>query len=68
MDLAGTRTTNGQNKTCKISPNLDPRRQKKESIRPKETWRRTIERERNESGLHTWAEATKVAQDRTRWR
>ena len=35
---------------------------------PRETWRRTVERERCEMGFKTWAEAAKVAIDRKRWK
>ena len=36
--------------------------------RPRETWRRTIEREMKENGLGTWAAAASAAEDRTAWR
>ena len=36
--------------------------------RPRETWRRTIERELNENGLGTWAAAALAAKDRAAWR
>ena len=36
--------------------------------RPKETWRRTVERERNSLGFSSWDEAGAVAHDRNRWR
>ena len=36
--------------------------------RPRETWRRTIERELKENGLGTWAAAASAAEDRTAWR
>lgn len=35
--------------------------------RPRETWRRTVERERAEAGK-TWNELTWLAQDRSGWR
>ena len=36
--------------------------------RPKETYRRTVERERNQMGLHSWVAAAAVASDRAEWR
>ena len=36
--------------------------------RPRETWRRTVEREREAMGLTSWREATTAAADRTTWR
>ena len=36
--------------------------------RPRETWRRTAERERNEYGWPSWRAAEDVARDRPRWR
>lgn len=36
--------------------------------RPKETWRRTVERERKQMGFATWGSAGAVARDRTAWR
>ena len=35
--------------------------------RPKETWRRTVEREMKEQGL-TWDKVNTMAQDRGQWR
>ena len=36
--------------------------------RPRETWRRTVEKERAELGLASWAAAAAVAKNRDRWR
>ena len=36
--------------------------------RPEETWRRTVEKERKQLGFNTWAEATRQAQERSKWR
>ncbi len=36
--------------------------------RPKETWRRTVESERQKMGFATWAEAVNFAEDRVEWR
>ena len=36
--------------------------------RPRETWRRTVEREREAMGFTSWREATTAAADRTTWR
>ena len=41
---------------------------KRKRGRPKETWRRTVERERREMGFETWREAEQAAKDRRRWR
>ena len=41
---------------------------KRKRGRPKETWRRTIERERQDLGFQSWTDATAVARDRQRWR
>ena len=36
--------------------------------KPKETWQRTVERERGELGLKGWTEAGCCAKDREAWR
>ena len=36
--------------------------------RPKTTWRRTVEQERNQLGWQSWNEARRVAAERTEWR
>ena len=36
--------------------------------RPKETWRRTVERERKHLGFRSWNDAATRARDRTEWR
>jgi len=36
--------------------------------RPKETWRRTAERERAALGFGSWSEAAAAARDRAAWR
>ena len=41
---------------------------KRKRGRSKETWRRTVEKERKKLGFNTWAEATRQAQDRSKWR
>ena len=41
---------------------------KRERGRPKETWRRTVEKERRGLGFNSWAEATEAARDREGWR
>lgn len=41
---------------------------KRKRGRPRETWRRTVERELKMKGLKSWAEAASVAADRTAWR
>ena len=39
---------------------------KRQRGRPKETWRRTVEKERKQLGFNTWAEETRQAQDRSK--
>ena len=41
---------------------------KRKRGRPKETWRRTTERERKDLNVQTWTDATKVAKERDKWR
>ena len=41
---------------------------KRKRGRPKETWRRTIERERKDLRFQTWTDATKVAKEKDKWR
>ena len=36
--------------------------------RPKETWRRMVDKERTEFGWRTWGEAQQAAADRLRWK
>ena len=36
--------------------------------RPRETWRRTVEKERNQLGWHSWGAAVASAADRDGWR
>ena len=36
--------------------------------RPRETWRRTIDKERKEFGWKSWKEAERAAMDRAAWR
>ena len=41
---------------------------KRKRGRPREAWRRTVERERCEMGFKTWTEAARIAIDRRRWK
>ena len=41
---------------------------KRNRCRPRETWRRKVERELRENRLRTWANAASAAEDRTAWR
>ena len=41
---------------------------KRKRGRPKETWRRTVEGERQKMGFDTWGEAVIAARDRVGWR
>ena len=39
----------------------------KERGPPKETWRRTFKRERQDLGFQSWTDATRVAKERDKW-
>ena len=41
---------------------------KRKGGRPRETWRRTVEKERSKMGFRTWTEAARTAIDRKRWK
>jgi hypothetical protein len=41
---------------------------KRKRGRPKETWRRTVEKESKPLGFNTGAEVTRQVQDRSKWR
>ena len=41
---------------------------KRKRGRPKTTWRRTVEKERNSAGWTTWSQARTTAIDRVEWR
>ena len=41
---------------------------KRKRGRPREAWRRTAEKERNEMGWPSWRAAEEAARDRPRWR
>ena len=41
---------------------------KRKRGRPRETWRRTVERELRERGLRTWTEVAVAAEDRAAWK
>ena len=41
---------------------------KRKRGRPKETYRRTVERERNQLGFQSWGAAANIAKDRPAWR
>ena len=41
---------------------------KRKRGRPRETWRRTVEKERCQMGFKTWTEAARIAIDRKRWK
>jgi len=41
---------------------------KQKQGRPREAWRRTVERELEKEGLRTWEAAASAAEDRTAWR
>jgi hypothetical protein len=54
------------NKDCNIALSWTPEGRRKRG-RPKTTWRRTVEKEREESGWRSWAEARVAAADRDGW-
>ena len=55
------------NNNCRISLTWTPEGRRKRG-RPKETWRRTVERERMQLGFASWTETARAAQDRTTWK
>lgn len=57
----------GNTRHAKIAISWTPDGRRKRG-RPKETWRRTIERERKDLGFSSWTEAAKVAAERDQWR
>ena len=67
-----------RNRTCTISELIKRRRihallpeapeGKKSRLRPKVTWRRTVQGERQKMGFATWSEAVIAARDRASWR
>ena len=48
--------------------NMGTRREEKERSSARETWRRTVEKERCEMGFKTWTKAARTAIDRKRWK
>ena len=56
-----------QDRTPSVALTWAPEGKRKRG-RPKETWRRTVEKERNKLGFGSWAETRKVATDRDEWR
>ena len=61
------RMDNNRHAKIAISWTPDGKRIRKR-CRHKETWRRTIERERKDLGFQTWTDATKVAKERDKWK
>jgi hypothetical protein len=55
------------NRNARIALNWTPEG-KRSRGRPKETWRRTVEKERKELGFDSWAAAKKCAEDRSKWK
>ena len=51
----------------RIAPTWAPEGKRKRG-RPRETWRRTVEKERMEMGYCSWVEAGLAAADRVSWR
>ena len=52
---------------CAVALGWAPEGKRKRG-RPKTTWRRMVEVERNGAGWQTWGEARRAASDRPRWR
>ena len=55
------------NKHCMTAMTWKPEGRRRVG-RPKTTWRRTVEKERNDFGWQSWNEAKLVARDRANWR
>ena len=55
------------NRHAKIAISWTPDGRRKRG-RPKETWRRTVERERKDLGFSSWTDASKAAAERDKWR
>ena len=58
---------NNSNRICTTALTWHPEGKRKVG-RPKTTWRRTTEQERNQLGWTTWAQARTAARDRQNWR
>ena len=56
-----------QNNDCNTAMTWAPEGKRRRG-RPKTTWRRTVEKERDEAGWTSWAEARTSAADRVKWR
>ena len=56
-----------RNNDCNIALTWAPEGKRKRG-RPKTTWRRTVEKERDEAGWRSWNEVRTVAADRERWK
>ena len=56
-----------QNNDCNTAMTWAPEGKRRRG-RPKTTWRRTVEKERDEAGWTSWAEARTSAADRVTWR
>ena len=57
----------GANSHPRIALSWTPEGKRKRG-RPKETWRRTIEKERKKFGFESWTEAVRSAHDKGKWR
>ena len=55
------------NNNCRIALTWTPEGRRKRG-RPKETWRKTVDRERMQLGFASWTETERAAQDRTTWK
>ena len=61
------RVLKGINENSRTALTWTPEGRRKRG-RPRETWRRTVERERGELGFKDWTEAGSCAKDREAWR
>ena len=55
------------NNDCNIALTWAPEGKRRKG-RPKTTWRRTVEKERQEGGWKSWSEVRTAAADREKWK
>lgn len=63
IEMVGPCAKNGKHQACITSYLMDTWRRRKRG-QPKQTGRRTIERERQDLGFQSWTDATTIAWDR----
>ena len=67
LDRIGHNLKKDANNNCRKALTLAPEERRKRG-RPKETWMRTVERERMQLGFASWTETARAAEDRTTWK